>query len=166
MRRKILICLMCSLLVFSFTGCDTKFSMFNIVFGSGSDEMVTKMTVYEYELKVDRLLNTLFSDCETILANSKYVTDGTRDIDEEYTVVEAAIKETQNVIDQIDKLAEPDKKTEDKANLLVALTNYKSSLTNYAIALNSKDNEKIKDGASDVMANMETLKSHWQSYTE
>ena len=164
-NKKILIYVLCSSMIL-LCGCGSNTSLFNIVFGEGSNEIVGTMTLAEYDLRVDRLLTVVFNDAETHLSNSKYVVSGNRSFDEEYSLTQTTINNVQSVIDEIDTLAEPKNRTTEKASLILALTNYKNSLMTYAIALQTNDTVKVTEAASEIMVNLETLQGEWSSYTE
>lgn len=166
MKNKLLICVMLCMLTLTFAACNTNTSLFTIVFGEGSNEMVGTMGMREYDLKVDRLLTSIFTDAETIMANSKYVVNGSRNVDEEYALVQLAINDVQDVINTVDKIAEPSSRTEDKANLIIDLTAYKNALIQYALCLQSGDLQEISTKASEVMVAISTLKGEWRTYTE
>ena len=165
-KKKILIYVLFSSMILLMGGCGSDTSLFTIVFGEGSNEIVGTMTLAEYDLRVNRLLTVVFNDAETHLSNSKYVVSGNRSFDEEYSLTQTTINNVQSVIDEIDTLAEPKNRTTEKASLMLALTNYKNSLMTYAIALQTNDTVKVSEAASEIMVNLETLQGEWSSYTE
>ena len=165
-KKKILICALCSSILFLLSGCGSDVSLFSIVFGGGGNEIVGTMTLAEYDLRVNRLLTVVFNDAETHLSNSKYVVSGNRSFDEEYSLTQTTINNVQSVIDEIDGLAEPKNRTTEKASLMIALTNYKNSLMTYAIALQSNNTEEVTNASSEIMVSLETLQGEWSSYTE
>ena len=164
--KKFLSIIISVIMLSSLTACDSKGGMFGVVFGDGSDEVIGTMTVSEFDLKIDRLLASVFNDSETHLSNSKYVVNGKMDAKEEHALVEKTIEDVESVIEEVNKLAEPSSKTNEKTDVLLRLTEYKNALTNYALALEGGNNDDISSAADVIMTSMESLKGTWQTYTE
>lgn len=148
------------------SGCGSDASLFTVVFGGGSNEIIGTMTISEFDLKVNRLLTEIFNDSETHLSNSKYVVNGSMDANEEYALVQSTINNVQDTIDEINKLAEPSRRTDAKTEIILNLTSYKNALIEYALSLQNGNSDNIKSSANSIMVTMETLKGSWQTYTE
>ena len=159
-KRNIIIFVSSIIMSSSFlVGC-SKFSFFDVVFGTGEDVILGTLTETEWGIKQKKEIGVLVTTGETILNGSRYVLKGETPYNEELVDVENAIEQANLVYSNIELMAEPMDKTIEKQQALLAITNYKKSLISYSSALEQKDAEKISKAINDISASINDLVSY------
>ena len=159
MKVKKIVGILClsTLLICNLTGCSKDFSFSSLVFGDGSDEILSPMTNNEWATKTKRDVTALVTTGEGLLSGSKYVLNGTTPYSDEIVDVEYAIEEAENIYESLELMYEPEVHIDNKKQTLQAITSYKNACVSYKQALESKDNDLIEKAVSQLSSTIADL---------